>query len=111
MRKFEFTYKIDEGNKVVVALSSFAGKTITGVARCAPEDTFDIDKGKKLAAARCNLKIAEKRMKYAEKCAGRAAKSLEYWVAEKEKAAKYEADSANAYVTAVNALIDLENTL
>ena len=37
------------------------GFTVKGYAKCDPRDEFDIEKGKKLAAARCNLKIAEKR--------------------------------------------------
>jgi uncharacterized lipoprotein NlpE involved in copper resistance len=52
------------GNKVI-AVSTFAGKTVKGIAKCNPEDTFDIEKGKKLAAARCGKKIADKRLKRA----------------------------------------------
>lgn len=48
------------GNKVV-AVSSYAGRTVRGVAKCDPRDTFDLETGKKLAAARCAHKIAEKR--------------------------------------------------
>ena len=49
------------GNKVI-ALSTYGGKRVRGVAICHPEDNFDIEVGKKLAAARCNAKVAEKRM-------------------------------------------------
>jgi len=41
------------------------GKPVRGVAKCAPNDEFDINKGKELAAARCNLKVAQKRVKKA----------------------------------------------
>ena len=61
MRKFEYKYKIDEDKRTIVAMSTFAGKAVTGVARCDPRDEFIIDDGKKLAAARCSVKIAEKR--------------------------------------------------
>lgn len=58
-----FNYKyIVTGNKVI-ALSSYAGKTVRGVAKCAPGDEFDIEKGKDLATARCAYKIAQKRWK------------------------------------------------
>ena len=49
----------------VVAVSTYAGKTIRGVAKCDPRDEFSIESGKKLAAARCALKAAEKRAKRA----------------------------------------------
>lgn len=48
------------GNKVI-ALSTYAGRTVRGTAICSAEDTFDIEKGKQLAAARCAVKIAQKR--------------------------------------------------
>lgn len=55
--KYKFYYN---GNEVI-AVSTFAGKTIKAKAKCNPEDVFDVEKGKQLAAARCNLKIAKKR--------------------------------------------------
>lgn len=58
-----FNYKyIVTGNKVI-ALSTYAGKTVRGVAKCALGDEFDIEKGKDLATARCAYKIAQKRWK------------------------------------------------
>ena len=65
------------GNKVI-ATSTYAGRTVRGVALCAPEDEFNEAIGKELAAARCNEKIAAKRYaraidKYAEACALRDA--------------------------------------
>ena len=45
----------------VIAISSFAGKTVRGVAKCHPGDVFNEEIGKELAAARCGRKIAEKR--------------------------------------------------
>ncbi len=108
MRKFEYKYKIDAEHKTIVAMSTFAGRTVAGVARCAEEDTFDIEAGKKLAAARCNLKIAEKRMKYAENCHAEAVKYLEYWTAYEAKMASYDDDSAKAYMKAVTELAEIE---
>ena len=45
----------------VVAVSTYAGKRVRGKAKCNPEDAFDMEKGKELAAARCNARIAAKR--------------------------------------------------
>lgn len=66
MRKnFVPKYKyFTNGENMVVAVSSYKGRTIRGVAKCSEEDEFDLETGKKLAAARCALKIAEKRVKY-----------------------------------------------
>lgn len=49
----------------VIAISSFAGRTVKGKARCHPKDNFNLELGKELAAARCGRKIAEKRYKRA----------------------------------------------
>lgn len=60
--KYKYAFFKDESGKdTVCARSTYAGKTVKGYAKCDPRDEFDIEKGKKLAAARCNLKIAEKR--------------------------------------------------
>ena len=46
----------------VIAVSSFAGKTVKGIAKCAPEDTPDLETGIMLAILRCNAKIAYKKV-------------------------------------------------
>jgi hypothetical protein len=110
MRKFEYKYKIDEEKRTVVAMSTFAGKVITGVARCAPEDEFNIEAGKKLAAARCSVKIAEKRLKRAEACNAEAGEALGYWTKRKAQMENYEFDSIQAYKKTVASLAALEKT-
>lgn len=54
------------GNKVI-AVSTFAGKPVRGIAKCDPADEFDLEKGKMIAGARCDQKIAMKRLKRAGK--------------------------------------------
>ncbi len=65
--KFYIATKEDGNPYMVIATSTYAGKTVRGVAKCHPNDmkNFDIEFGKKLAAARCNEKIANKRHKKA----------------------------------------------
>ena len=46
----------------VIALSSFAGKAVSGIAKCHPNDTPDLEKGIMLAILRCNQKIAQKKV-------------------------------------------------
>lgn len=63
--------------KEIVAISTYAGKTVKGIASCHPGDNFDEQKGKELAAARCNLKISERRMKRAMAQRNKALAALE----------------------------------
>ena len=81
--KYKYAFFKDESGKdTVCARSTYAGKTVKGYAKCDPRDEFDIEKGKKLAAARCNLKIAEKRK-------ARAAYKYMESAREADKAAEY----------------------
>jgi hypothetical protein len=62
---YSFTYDkynyFTDGENKVVAVATYAGKPVRGVAKCDPQDNFDLATGKELAAARCNAKIAKKR--------------------------------------------------
>ncbi len=66
MDKCKYKYYTDGENKVV-AVSSYAGKTVRGVAKCDPRDSFNEADGKMLAEARCALKVADKRYARAQK--------------------------------------------
>ena len=54
-------YKFYEAGHKIIAVSTYAGRQVRGVAICHPDDNFDLETGKKIAAARCNYKIAGKR--------------------------------------------------
>ena len=60
-----YTYRRADGAMVVKAVSTYAGQNVFGKAICHPNDKFDLEKGKELAAARCNEKVAEKRLRRA----------------------------------------------
>ena len=51
------------GKDVVVAVSTYRKKTVRGVAKCSPQDTFNLEAGKALAKARCDRKIADMKVK------------------------------------------------
>ena len=60
--KYKFyEYNDPKGKKTVSAVSTYAGRTVKGYAKCDPRDEFDKEAGMKLAAARCNERIAKKR--------------------------------------------------
>ena len=63
--QFYLARKINGDPYRVVAVSTYEGRTVRGVAKCDPRDEFNIEKGKMLAAARCNAKVAQKRAKRA----------------------------------------------
>lgn len=54
------------GINTVVCKSTFAKRVVAGVAKCNPNDQFSLEFGKQLAQARCDYKIAKKRLKYAK---------------------------------------------
>ena len=69
-------YRFYTSKNMVIAVSTYAGKPVRGVAKCDPEDNFSFEDGKALAMARCNEKIAEKRMKRASRKFAEARQSL-----------------------------------
>lgn len=51
-------YKVFTNSKnEIIAVSTYAGKTVKGVAKCDPRDSFDKSKGEQLAIARCAAKL------------------------------------------------------
>ena len=73
-----YNYKYySNGKNLVIAKSTYAGKTVKGIAKCDPSDTFDIEYGKKIAEARCDYKIAKKRCNRAKNKMAEAAALLE----------------------------------
>ena len=60
-----YHYKGKDGKNTISAVSSYAGRPVKGYAKCDPRDEFDEEKGKALAAARCNLNVAQKRARRA----------------------------------------------
>lgn len=92
--------KFYHSDNKVIAVSTYAGKTVRGVAKCNPADTFSLEHGQALAAARCNEKISEKRMKRA---ARKAAEAQEAFIVAKryyERMNKYLEDSVDNLHTA-----------
>lgn len=70
------------GNQVI-CVSSYAKKPVKGVAKCSPEDTFNLEIGKQLAKLRCDAKVTKLRMRRAKEDKDIASRwlnnSLEYF--------------------------------
>lgn len=60
-------YKYYTDNKHVYAVSTYAGKTVKGTATCHENDIFNLEIGKDIATARCNEKVAKKRLNRADR--------------------------------------------
>ena len=81
----------------VVAVSSFAGKPVKAHADCHPNDEFDLEYGKALAAARCGEKVAAKRCKRAYNKVDEAQALVNAALAHLQKMMRYEADAEFHY--------------
>lgn len=104
-------YKIIVHDHEVIAISTYAGKTVKGVAKADPRDEFDVEVGKKLAIARCAAKIAVKRQNRAKKCLATAQARLAEAQAWETKMSDYVSDSMIEASKAVDALYAIEQKL
>lgn len=91
----KYTYIVK--GKTVKALQTYANQVYVGVAHCAPEDEFDFEKGKELAAARCNEKIAKARFNYARKKYYEAYRLKNKAMRQFEKCSQFLDDADEAY--------------
>jgi hypothetical protein len=103
----------EDGTKstVVVALSTFGGKIVKGVAKCMDSDVFSIETGKKLAAARCDLKVCNKRLARASSRRKEVVDKLENLQDYYKKSASYYNDALYAAVESAERLKILEESL
>lgn len=95
----------------VIALSTYAGRTVRGVAKCHPNDTFDVEFGKALAAARCNYKVAQKRHARAQHEYNKLCDELKGFNERVRKVTDYLKDSAEAEKEAIFTIAKLKGSL
>lgn len=65
-------FYLDKNTKTVICTTTYKNESIRGVAKCNPEDVFDVDIGKVLAYSRCKQKLAKKKLQHARKVYGNA---------------------------------------
>ena len=99
------------GSNQVIAISTYGGKVVKGVATCSPEDNYEFTTGMELAAARCARKIAYKRYKRAEMKRAEAKRQLIEAQAFFDKMNEYLYDAATEIAETENHIADLEKTL
>ena len=113
IEKYQFKTYTDKptGAKVVVAISTYAGRIVRGVAKCHPSDNYDLETGKKIAAVRCAEKIARRREKRAEMKFEEARLALIASKRNYEKMTKYVCDSTAEVLAAQHELEVLTKSL
>ena len=94
-----------DGVKEIIALSSYAGHYVKGIAKCNPEDNYEPGIGEKIAAARCNLKVTQKRAKNAEKAYAQAAEEYNKAIDRLHKMTNYLTDTRKEVAEAEDFLI------
>ena len=108
-----YKYRIYTANrdKTVIAVSSFAGRTVKGIAKCDPKDAPDLEKGIKLAILRCDEKIANKKVNRGIMKVKAAKTELEAANKKFSHMQEYLNDSQNKLLKASKELFDFENSL
>jgi len=99
-----------DNEHVVVVTSTYAGKTVRGVAKCSPNDKFDICIGENLAKARCDYKIEKLRTKRAYTECKRAMDEVNRAEAHQKKMENYLIDSYQKLANAKATLHAMEDT-
>lgn len=59
-----YTFEFKPETNTIIAIQTWAGNPVKGYAHLHPEDNYNEEFGKALAAARCDMKISAKRKKY-----------------------------------------------
>ena len=108
MSKYKF---FTDGTNKIVAVSTYAGRTVRGVAKCDPRDTFDTEKGEELAKARCAEKVAAKRLARAESELEKANRAVAAAQKRVEKMQSYVKDSTGAFINATSHRKNLEQEM
>jgi hypothetical protein len=104
---------IDDPNQPtkVIVLSKYAGKDVRGVAKCSPNDRFDLKTGETLAKLRCDEKVAWKRVKRARRKIAEATEELRVANQFYEDMSSYLDRSLSEYDEVVNKLRSFEEGL
>ena len=89
--RYRFIHVPERGR--VVAVSSYAGKPVHAHAQCDPQDTYDVFVGESLAAARCNVKVAKKRVKRANSELEKAKEEMIKAISNYDKMVAYASDA------------------
>lgn len=112
LSKYRFySHTLKDGTYEIIAASTYAGREVKGRAKCHPEDKCDYELGKRLAAARCNAKIAEKRAKRARACIDIAVAEVQYAKEHLNRMTIYYRDAVSNLAEAKDRINDIMNEI
>lgn len=109
--RYRYIIDSEETPKKVIVLSKYAGKDVRGIAKCSPNDKFNVEVGRELATLRCDEKVAWKRYQRAQKKVAEAREEVRVatnWLNEMED---YLARSMTEYNDVVDKLHSFEANL
>ena len=104
----KYKFYITPDKTKTVAVSTYAGKKVKGIAKLHPNDVYDENFGKELAAARCNVKITKKRQKDVMKKLRQAYANMREAHKYLERMKEYQHEVDLAENEAVNTLVKLK---
>lgn len=107
IERYRYYVQENKNGTNVIAVTTYAGKTVRGIAKCHPNDTFDLETGKKIAAARCAVKVAQKREARARNEYNKAFRATEAAKARESKMWNYREDASIEVNNAVEYLNSL----
>lgn len=100
------------GSKTVTVVSHFAGKAVRGIAKCDPDkDEYNLEAGTTLAKARCDMKVASKRLSRAQQKVAEAEVMVRQTQEYLARMREYEADAQADFIASVEFLADREKEL
>lgn len=105
-----YKYYINKEKGIVVALSTYAGKNVRGIAKCDPRDEFDEEIGMKIAASRCATRVAKRRV---DRAVDEYLKAIENFTKAQHRLNKmrnYLKDSTDRYTIELKNLNDISAT-
>jgi len=104
-------YRYYTNGRKVIAVSTYAGRRVKGVAVCSQDDKFDLERGKELAAARCGVRIARKRLQRADRKLREAERATREAQEFYHKMLNYHADAFCAVEDAIEAEENILKTM
>ena len=100
-------YHFYHNDNQIIAVSTYAGKIVRAAAKADPRDEFDEDYGKRLAAARCNYKVAKKRRAAAKRKMYKLEREMAQLEIQYEKAVMWFNDASVAKYEAADDVIQI----
>jgi hypothetical protein len=107
--KYQFYY--DTNNRRVICTTTYKGSIIRATATCNPDDSFELETGKKLAYIRCKNKFLSKKAAHAAKVYAKNYADMVRTNARLSRTANFVKDVADELAEAQSVLADFEVNL